>query len=111
VCLAAEHRVIARFAVQDEAMSYGPDQDAAPFAGGDEGAWSVERIDAVVGDALPRAARRLYHARDLGEPFDFLTWFECAPEDADAFEELVRSLRSREEWSYVEREIAIRLAR
>ena len=25
---------------------------------------------------LPAVARRLYHARDLGEPFDFLTWFE-----------------------------------
>jgi len=25
---------------------------------------------------LPAIARRLYHCRDLGEPFDFLTWFE-----------------------------------
>ena len=24
---------------------------------------------------MPAVARRLYHARDLGEPFDFLTWF------------------------------------
>src|SRR6185295_17505754 len=46
---------------------------------------------------LPRVARRLYHARDLGEPFDFLTWFEFAPEHADAFEELVRVLRATEE--------------
>jgi hypothetical protein len=23
-------------------------------------------------------ARRLHHSRDLGEPFDFLTWFECS---------------------------------
>ena len=27
---------------------------------------------------LPAIARRLYHARDLGGPFDFLTWFEFA---------------------------------
>jgi len=60
---------------------------------------------------LPRVARRLYHARDLGEPFDFLTWFEYAPEHAQAFEELVALLRSREEWRYVEREIDIRLSR
>src|SRR5438552_3115003 len=25
---------------------------------------------------LPAVARRLYHCRDLGEQFDFLTWFE-----------------------------------
>jgi hypothetical protein len=28
---------------------------------------------------LPAIARRLYHARDLGQPFDFLTWFEFVP--------------------------------
>ena len=28
---------------------------------------------------LPAIARQLYHCRDLGEPFDFLTWFEYAP--------------------------------
>src|SRR5215469_16632236 len=28
---------------------------------------------------LPAVARRLHHGRDLGEPFDFLTWFEFAP--------------------------------
>ena len=33
---------------------------------------------------LPAIARQLYHCRDLGEPFDFLTWFEYAPEHADA---------------------------
>lgn len=60
---------------------------------------------------LPRIARRLYHSRDLGEPFDFLTWFEYAPEHASAFDELVALLRSREEWAYVDREVDIRLAR
>ena len=60
---------------------------------------------------LPAVARRLHHGRDLGEPFDFLTWFEFAPEHAAAFEELVRRLRETEEWTYVEREIDLRLAR
>jgi chlorite dismutase len=60
---------------------------------------------------LPGVARRLHHGRDLGEPFDFLTWFEFAPEDAAGFEELVQRLRATEEWNYVEREIDIRLAR
>ena len=62
-------------------------------------------------DYLPAVARRLHHGRDLGEPFDFLTWFEFAPEHAAAFEGLVRRLRETEEWTYVEREIDIRLAR
>jgi hypothetical protein len=60
---------------------------------------------------LPAVARRLHHGRDLGEPFDFLTWFEFAPEHEAAFEELVQRLRATEEWAYVEREIDIRLAR
>lgn len=62
---------------------------------------------------LPAIARRLHHCRDLGapEPFDFLTWFEYAPADADAFDDLVAELRASEEWRYVDREIDIRLAR
>ena len=60
---------------------------------------------------LPAIARRLHHCRDLGEPFDFLTWFEYAPEHAGAFEELVQRLRKTEEWRYVDREIDIRLTR
>jgi hypothetical protein len=59
---------------------------------------------------LPAIARRLYHCHDLGEPFDFLTWFEYAPASAEMFEELVGTLRETEEWTYVEREIDIRLA-
>lgn len=59
---------------------------------------------------LPAIARRLYHCRDLGEPFDFLTWFEYAPADAPLFDELLAALRRSEEWTYVEREIDIRLA-
>ncbi len=58
---------------------------------------------------LPEIARKLYHCRDIGEQFDFLTWFEYAMEDAELFEDLVSTLRKTEEWSYVEREIDIRL--
>jgi chlorite dismutase len=60
---------------------------------------------------LPAIARRLYHARDLGGPFDFLTWFEFAPESAGAFDELVGRLRETEEWRYVDREVEIRVRR
>ena len=60
---------------------------------------------------LPRIARRLYHCRHLGEPFDFLTWFEFAPEHAQAFDGLVGMLRSREEWTFVDREVDLRLER
>jgi chlorite dismutase len=60
---------------------------------------------------LPGVARRLYHCRDFGEPFDFLTWFEYAPAQAAAFSELVARLRDTPEWGYVEREVEIRLVR
>ena len=60
---------------------------------------------------LPAVARRLYHSRDLGEPFDFLTWFEFAPESEASFNELLERLRATEEWQYVDREIEIRLSR
>jgi chlorite dismutase len=60
---------------------------------------------------LPAVARRLHHGRDLGESFHFLTWFEFAPEDAIGFEELVARLRATPEWSYVTREVDIRLTR
>ena len=60
---------------------------------------------------IPAVARRLHHSRDLGEPFDFLTWFEYAPDHAAAFEELVVRLRHTAEWNYVEREVDIRLLR
>jgi chlorite dismutase len=58
---------------------------------------------------LPQVARQLYHCRDLGEPFDFITWFEYAPEHAAQFEELVAMLRTTEEWTFVEREVDVRL--
>jgi chlorite dismutase len=60
---------------------------------------------------LPRIARRLYHARDLGEPFDFITWFEMAPAHTAAFDELVGALRATAEWTFVEREVEVRMVR
>ncbi len=60
---------------------------------------------------LPAIARRLYHGRDHGEVFDFLTWFEYAPEHESAFDDLVAALRETEEWRYVVREVDIRLER
>ncbi len=60
---------------------------------------------------LPAVARQLYHCRDLGEPFDFVTWFEFAPEDEAAFDDLLVRLRATPEWTYIDREVDIRLAR
>jgi len=60
---------------------------------------------------VPAVARRLYYSRELGEPFDFLTWFEFAPNDAASFDMLLRELRDTEEWAFVDREIDIRLTR
>jgi hypothetical protein len=60
---------------------------------------------------LPGVARRLHHSREFGEPFDFLTWFEYAPEHSDAFERLVERLRATPEWQFVDREVDIRLSR
>jgi hypothetical protein len=60
---------------------------------------------------LPAIARRLYHSRELGEPFDFVTWFELSPEHLGAFDDLLGALRATEEWRYVEREVELRLQR
>jgi hypothetical protein len=63
---------------------------------------------------LPGIARRLIHCRDQlsgGQPFDFLTWFEYAPEHASAFEDLVKRLRDSQEWTFVDREVDVRLSR
>lgn len=60
---------------------------------------------------LPAVARRLYHSREIGEPFDFLTWFEFSPEHDLAFDALLGRLRATDEWRFVEREVEIRLAR
>lgn len=64
-------------------------------------------------DYLPAIALRLHHCRDLSEhePFDFLAWFEYAPSDASLFDDLAKELRASSEWTYVEREVDIRLIR
>ncbi|MEI8154526.1 MAG: chlorite dismutase, partial [Hyphomicrobiales bacterium] len=59
----------------------------------------------------PAVARRLHHCRGLGGPFDFLTWFEYAPEAESAFDAMLQRLRATEEWCYVEREVDVRLVR
>lgn len=58
---------------------------------------------------LPQIARQLHHSRDLGEPFDFVTWFEFAPEHTALFDAMLLELRQSPEWQYVEREVDIRL--
>ena len=62
---------------------------------------------------LPAIARKLHHCRDLSEhePFDFLTWFEFAPEDEADFDNMLVELRRSPEWEYVDWEIDIRLRR
>lgn len=62
-------------------------------------------------EAMPAVARRLHHCRDLGGEFDFLTWFEFAPEHEPAFDRMLASLRATPEWRYVLRETDIRLTR
>lgn len=62
---------------------------------------------------LPAIARRLHHSRDIwdDEPFDFLTWFEFAPSELGAFDALLAELRATQEWTYVDREIELRVVR
>jgi hypothetical protein len=62
---------------------------------------------------LPAIARKLLHCRDLGsdEPFDFLGFLDYAPENDAAFDELLGALRATHEWSFMDREIDIRLTR
>ena len=60
---------------------------------------------------LPAVARRLHHCREFNEPFDFVTWFEYAPEHEPDFEQLLQRLRASEEWRYIDREADLRLRR
>lgn len=62
---------------------------------------------------LPAISRRLHHCRDLqtSEPFDFITWFEYAPEHRPQFDDMLAELRESAEWRFVEREVDIRLQR
>lgn len=60
---------------------------------------------------LPAIARRLLHCRDLGETtsFDFIGHLDFAPNDKAKFDDMLGELRRTEEWSYIDREIDIRL--
>jgi chlorite dismutase len=62
---------------------------------------------------LPGVARRLHHCRDLEDdvPFDFITFFDYAPNDEAGFDAMLNELRATEEWNFVEREVDIRLVR
>ncbi|HEX2658460.1 MAG TPA: chlorite dismutase, partial [Polyangia bacterium] len=40
-----------------------------------------------------------------------LTWFEFAPADQNAFDDLLGRLRETEEWRYVTREVEVRVSR
>ena len=54
---------------------------------------------------VERIFRKLYHARYLGSPYDFLTYFEFPPEEADYFRRLLAELRATPEWQdHVEHE-------
>jgi chlorite dismutase len=59
--------------------------------------------------AGPAIARKLYHSRAICEEFDFVTWFEFAAGDAPVFDTLTAQLRATEEWTYVEREVEVRM--
>jgi len=60
---------------------------------------------------LPAVSRRLLHCRDFGtdEPFDFIGFLDYAAADEPAFDEMVAQLRATREWTFMEREIDIRL--
>ena len=62
---------------------------------------------------LPAIARRLLHCRDLDEtaPFDFIGFLDYAPESEAAFDEMLDQLRATREWSFMDREIDIRLTK
>ena len=59
----------------------------------------------------PAISRRIHRARDRDEPFDVLTWFEFAPDLQSALNDVVARLRDSEEWSYVERDVELRMIR
>ncbi|MBS0549699.1 MAG: chlorite dismutase family protein [Proteobacteria bacterium] len=65
---------------------------------------------AIGSDYLSVVSRQLVHCRDQeGAQFDFLTWFEFAPENEARFDDLLAKLRATPEWGYIEREVELRL--
>jgi hypothetical protein len=59
----------------------------------------------------PAISRRIHRARSRDEPFDVLTWFEYAPEVQSEANQVMARLRDSEEWTFVEREVDIRVIR
>lgn len=100
---AARHAALIPIRKSDEWWAMAQDERTAVF---------VRAQHTPIGmDYLPAVARKLYHSRDLAEPFDFLTWFEFAAEDEPAFDHMLERLRTSEEWQFVIREVDIRLSR
>lgn len=58
--------------------------------------------------------RRLFHCREEGSAYDFVTYFEFAPEHTEAFQALcagLRDVRRNPEWQFVDREAEIWMTR
>ena len=66
-----------------------------------EGMLALRYLSAIV--------RRWQHRRDVSDQFDDVTWFEYAPRDSAAFDDLLALWHASEEWEYVERDCDIRL--
>jgi hypothetical protein len=62
---------------------------------------------------LPKIARSLLHCRDFitAAPFDFLGFLDFEPDDESAYDEMLGLLRATPEWTFMEREIDIRMTR
>jgi hypothetical protein len=46
---------------------------------------------------------------ETSQPFDFLGFLDYAPKDEPAFDEMLGQLRATKEWTFIDREIDIRL--
>jgi hypothetical protein len=80
-------------------------------------------MPAMIGEGLPEVARlALVEGRNRELPPATVwvprgvtshdrTWFEYAPREAERFDDVLRRLRSTEEWAYVRRAVDIRLSR
>ena len=51
------------------------------------------------------------NALETVERVDFITWFEFTTKHQEVFDELLLRLRATKEWTFVEREVDIRLER
>ena len=63
------------------------------------------------GLAAPAVGHRRHRSLDPDEPYDTLHWFEFSPQEQGPFNELVDALRASDAWSYVERELDVRVIR